>query len=243
MSWRLARSIEAMQRGCSFHGFRLACLLTRSEVISSKLSPNFCDSSSCHWMVKRSGAEDEDPLDDVREAKLLHKQAGHDRLAGAGVVGEQEAQHHLRQHPLVDRLELVRQHVDARQRDSKVRVVCERETNARRLDEQEEVVRQGRSFATSEQRWQAQPRVGCTIGVAQLALPGAYAKVDDSPEGLSLLDPHRPDKVPGKAQRLSGDLGRKLISVTLYLLESSARTIIATPRSRRWWEGIMACTA
>ena len=50
----------------------------------------------------------------MRRLNLAHVQAGHDRLAGAGVVGQQEAQRSLPQHLLVDGDALVRQRVDQR---------------------------------------------------------------------------------------------------------------------------------
>ena len=49
-----------------------------------------------------------------REQHLPDVQAGHDRLAGAGIVGEQEADGQLRQHVVVDGDPLVRQRVDLR---------------------------------------------------------------------------------------------------------------------------------
>ncbi len=44
--------------------------------------------------------------------QFLDQQAGHDGLAGAGVVGQQKAQRLARQHGLVDRGDLVRQGID-----------------------------------------------------------------------------------------------------------------------------------
>ena len=45
---------------------------------------------------------------------LARVQAGHDGLAGAGVVGQQEAQRGLREHPLVHGDALMRERVDQR---------------------------------------------------------------------------------------------------------------------------------
>ena len=70
--------------------------------------------------------------------QLLHQQAGHDRLAGAGVVGQQEAQRLARQHRLVDRRDLVRQRLDVGGVDGQQRVEEVRQADALRLGHQAE---------------------------------------------------------------------------------------------------------
>ena len=54
-------------------------------------------------------ADDEHALGVAADHELLDEQAGHDGLAGAGVVGEQEVQRLAGEHLLVDRRDLVRQ--------------------------------------------------------------------------------------------------------------------------------------
>ena len=54
--------------------------------------------------------------------QLLDEEPGHDGLAGAGVVGQQEAQRLAGQHRLVDRRDLVRQRLDQRGVDGEQRV-------------------------------------------------------------------------------------------------------------------------
>ena len=84
-------------------------------------------------------ADDEAALQVAAGDQLLDEQAGHDRLAGAGVVGEQEAQRLARQHRLVDRRDLVRQRLDERGVDRQHRIEEVREADAVRLgDEAEE---------------------------------------------------------------------------------------------------------
>ena len=84
-------------------------------------------------------ADDQAALQVAAGDQLLDEQAGHDRLAGAGVVGEQEAQRLARQHRLVDRRDLVRQRLDERGVDRQHRVEEVREADALRLgDEAEE---------------------------------------------------------------------------------------------------------
>ena len=60
------------------------------------------------------GAYDEAALQVAASDQLLDEEAGHDRLAGAGVVGEKEPERLARQHRLVDRGDLVRQRVHHR---------------------------------------------------------------------------------------------------------------------------------
>ena len=84
-------------------------------------------------------ADDQAALQVAAGDQLLDQQPGHDRLAGAGVVGEQEAQRLARQHRLVDRRDLVRQRLDERGVDGEHRVEQVREADALRLgDEPEE---------------------------------------------------------------------------------------------------------
>ena len=76
---------------------------------------------------------DEDPVADVAQLELLHVEAGHDRLACAGVVGEQEPQSRLAQELAVHRLELVRQRLDVGHCDRR-HVVGERSLDPARLN-------------------------------------------------------------------------------------------------------------
>ena len=56
-----------------------------------------------------AGADDHAAMDVAAQQQFLDEQAGHDGLAGAGIVGQQEAQRLARQHLLVDGGDLVRQ--------------------------------------------------------------------------------------------------------------------------------------
>ena len=56
--------------------------------------------------------DDQAALDVLAEDQLLDVEPGHDRLAGARVVGEQEAQRRARQQLAVDGADLVRQRLD-----------------------------------------------------------------------------------------------------------------------------------
>ena len=56
---------------------------------------------------------DQDALAHAPELELLDEQPGHDRLAGPGVVGQEEADAGELQQVVVDRFELMRQRIDA----------------------------------------------------------------------------------------------------------------------------------
>ncbi len=59
-----------------------------------------------------SGGDDEASLYIAADHELLDVETGHDRLAGARIVGQEEAQRLSRQHHAVDRFDLVRERVD-----------------------------------------------------------------------------------------------------------------------------------
>ena len=67
-------------------------------------------------------ADDQDPLGQAAQLQFADEQARHDGLAGAGVVGEQEADAGELQQVVVDGLKLVRQRIDARDGEAEVRV-------------------------------------------------------------------------------------------------------------------------
>src|SRR6185312_7288414 len=67
-------------------------------------------------------ADDEHALDQLAQLQLADKEAGHDRLAGASVVGEQEAHPRELQEVVVHRLELVWQRIDPADREPEIRV-------------------------------------------------------------------------------------------------------------------------
>ncbi len=85
-----------------------------------------------------AGADDEAALQVAAGDELLDEEPGHDGLAGAGVVGEQEAQRLARQHRLVDGGDLVRQRLDDGGVDRQHRVEEVGEANAVGLGDQAE---------------------------------------------------------------------------------------------------------
>ena len=85
-----------------------------------------------------AGADDEAALQVAAGDQLLDEQAGHDGLAGAGVVGQQEAQRLARQHGLVDGGDLVRQRLDQRGVHGQHRIEQVRQADAVGLGDQAE---------------------------------------------------------------------------------------------------------
>ena len=69
-----------------------------------------------------AGADDEAALEVATGNQLFDQQAGHNRLARARVIGQQEAQRLTRQHRLVDGSDLVGQRLNQRGMDGKHRV-------------------------------------------------------------------------------------------------------------------------
>ena len=90
---------------------------------------------------QRRRNEDQAAVDGLAELELLDEETGHDRLACAGVVGEQEAQPRLRQHLAVDRFDLVRQGADTGEADRELAIVGVSEADACGLDQKPQLFR------------------------------------------------------------------------------------------------------
>ena len=67
-------------------------------------------------------ADDQHPLGEPAQLEFADEQAGHDRLAGAGVVGQQEPHAGQFEQMVVNGLELVWQRIDSGQRQPEIRV-------------------------------------------------------------------------------------------------------------------------
>ena len=67
-----------------------------------------------------SGRDDQAALEIAADQQFLDEQSRHDGLAGAGIVGEQEAQRLARQHLAIDGRDLVRQRLDLGGADGEV---------------------------------------------------------------------------------------------------------------------------
>jgi len=80
--------------------------------------------------------DDESALDQAPNLQLLDEQAGHDRLASAGVIGQEEADAWQAQEIVIDRLKLMGEWVHAGDGQREVRVVFEGEGKAHGLDAQ-----------------------------------------------------------------------------------------------------------
>ena len=82
--------------------------------------------------------DDQRAADQAAGLQFLEQQPGHDRLAGAGVVGQQEADARQLHEVVVDRFELVRQRIDAGDGEREVRVVFVGQAEAMGLDAEAE---------------------------------------------------------------------------------------------------------
>ena len=71
---------------------------------------------------ERPRGDDEAAPQVAANDELADEEPGHDRLAGAGVIGQEEAERLARQHRLVDGGDLVRQRLDEARADRDVRV-------------------------------------------------------------------------------------------------------------------------
>ena len=137
-----ARHVEAGQpQAAAGEGVALVQDLVASEDV--ELKPNFSRISSCHWSTRRTGRDHHDVGGVAAQEQLLDEEAGHDRLAGTGIIGEDVAQRLLVQHALVDRTELVRQrlHITGAERGLGIEQVGK--AHAPRLGRQQEGVRVG----------------------------------------------------------------------------------------------------
>ena len=90
-----------------------------SPRMTSNFSRNLSAISRCHWNVRLAGRDDQHAPDQAAGLQFLEQQPGHDRLAGAGVVGQQEPDARQLQEVAVDGLQLVRQRIDAGDRSEK----------------------------------------------------------------------------------------------------------------------------
>ena len=84
--------------------------------------------------------DDEGALDQAANLQFLDEQAGHDGLAGAGVVGQQEPDARQLHEVIVNRLKLVRQRINARDGEREIRVVFIGQSQAHGLDSQAELL-------------------------------------------------------------------------------------------------------
>ena len=106
--------------------------------MTSKLSRNLSFSSRCHWNVRFAGATISVRRTSPRSLQFLEQQPRHDRLARAGVVGQEEADARQLEEVVVDGLELVRQRIDPGDREREVGVVLVGEPEPLGLDAEPE---------------------------------------------------------------------------------------------------------
>ena len=155
---------------------------------------------------QRRGAQDEHPVGDRPQPQLLDQQAGHDRLAGARVIGEHEPQPRLGQHVPVDRGDLVRQAADPGQADREVRIVGVGERDPVGLHEVEEVAARHERRALLDRL--DQPVAEILVGERRLLeRPGVGAhaqQVGAGADRLHALQAHGADEVAAQPDAPAG---------------------------------------
>ena len=85
-----------------------------------------------------AGAYDHAAVQVAADQQFLDEQAGHDRLAGAGIVGQEEPERLPRQHLAVDGSDLMRQRIDHRGVDGEQRIEQMGQVDPVRLGDQAE---------------------------------------------------------------------------------------------------------
>ena len=129
-SERAAMSSRTISRCFSTNGLPVSEASIWSRVRMSKREAELLGQLVLPLLDQAAGRDDQAALEVAADQQLLDQQPGHDRLAGAGIVGEQEAQRLARQHLAVDRRDLVRQRLDLRGADGQIGVEQVREADA-----------------------------------------------------------------------------------------------------------------
>ena len=129
-SFRARTSRRTISRLRSLNGLpdRDVSIMSRVRMSNSRL--NFSPSSSCHCSTRLPGATTRHRSKIAARDQLLHEKPGHDRLASARIVGEQEAQRLARQHLAIDGRNLVRQRIDEAGVNREIRIEIMRELDA-----------------------------------------------------------------------------------------------------------------
>ena len=107
---------------------------SRAAGEDAELEPELLEQLVAPLLDQAAGRDDQDAAGVGPHDEFADVEAGHDGLAGAGVVGQDEPQRLARQHRLVDGGDLVRQRLHVRRVDRHHRVEQEREVDALGLD-------------------------------------------------------------------------------------------------------------
>ncbi len=120
-------------------------------------------------------ADDEHAPRVAADHELLDEQAGHDGLAGAGIVGEQEVQRLAREHLLVHRRDLVRQRQDVGGAHRKQRIEEVGELDATRLAHEAEERAVGAERPGAAGRLDPEARLVVAVQQLTAGAPGLVA--------------------------------------------------------------------
>ncbi len=137
-------------------------------------------------------SDDQDALDETPDLQLLDEEPRHDGLPRARVVGQQEPDTWDPQEVVVDRLQLVRQRIDAGDGEAEVGVVLVGEAEAHGLDAEAETGR----VAIVRRRLRGRLQLGDLGGGKDrlVDLPGGHAltgQLDPIAKGDHRDDPDR----------------------------------------------------
>ena len=114
-----SRTIRRLRLDERIAGERRLDLVARQDV---EAETEFLGQLVLPLLDQTAGRDDQAAFQIAADQQFLDQQPGHDRLAGAGIVGEQEPQRLPRQHLAIDGRDLVRQRLDLRSADGEVGV-------------------------------------------------------------------------------------------------------------------------
>ena len=154
-----------------------------------------------------AGTDHQTALQIAARDQLLHQQAGHDRLAGSRIVGEQEPQRLPRQHRLVDRGDLMRQRLHLRGVDRQCPVEQMGEVDAQRLRHQPKEIAVAVEAPRPSLLDDLQPRF--VVAVEDLTAQLATGRPVDEFHGVR-ADPSRADHRHHRIGHDAAHCGRRL---------------------------------
>ena len=120
MSSRFARSSEVTTFFCCSHWFTPNCARRSFPFSTTNVWFELLLQLPLPLEREVRWGDDQDPLGEAAQLQLADQQPGHDRFPGAGVVGQQEPHAGELQQVVVDRLQLMRQRVDAGDRQPEI---------------------------------------------------------------------------------------------------------------------------
>ncbi len=171
--------MRAISSGCCSNAEAPNTVSPNCGVKISKREPELQIQLVLPLIDQAAGRDDQAAPDVLAQDQLLDVEARHDRLAGAGIVGEQEAQRCARQQLAVDRAQLMGQRPDVRRRHRQHRVKQAGKLDPLALGDQLEV--RGRSVERTRLRISdSEILLGVTAenALAEFAIGGLVGQLD-----------------------------------------------------------------